>query len=260
MHSRALVSVLLGSMASIGCGPGEPAAAGSAEAVRSESGALFLWPAGAARLREPVRLELRSGDLHAAAVPAALPEFDPLALRVGGFQDNGLAADLDGSAGVTIAPPYAGDAMIGFSTRPVRATWRGAPAQLAFHGKALLFVASRELEAPLASAALTRRIGLRLEIVPMVDPLPLLVGDSLPLQVRFDGPSLPQAAVRVQHLRSNESPPREIALPATDEVGAVHVPIDAPGRYLVTAVHESQGAAGREVHVATLTFAIGGGR
>ena len=91
-----------------------------------------------------------------------------------------------------------GDALVGFSTVPRAVTRRGAGGRveeisLRHHVKTLLFVSRTGRDLPQPSAALSARIGLALEIVPLLDPLPLLPGHDLPMQVRFEGPGLAAA-------------------------------------------------------------------
>ena len=142
---------------------------------------------------------------------------------------------------------------LGCSTGPRRV----GGALLHQHAKSLFFVANDALEVPVSSAAMSYRLGLRLEIVPMLDPLPLLPGDALPVQVRFDGPELAKARIVLRWARPGGG--SQVVFQGTgDDVGSLDLPLEKPGRYLVTVVHEHVGSTGdREVHHATLTFPIG---
>lgn len=184
--------------------------------------------------------------------------FDPFALRVGGFQDNAVRVSVgDDGVGALLTPAQAGDTMVGCSTQAVRGHYRGELVSLVHHAKSLFFVAGDGVESPVASAALTSRMGLDLEIVPMIDPLPLLPGETLPLQVHFQGEALTDAPITVRWAaRGGTEVAAELA--RTDAVGAVHVPIPAPGLCLVSVVHDRPGSgAGRTVHTASLTFRVG---
>lgn len=148
--------------------------------------------------------------------------------------------------------------MLGFSTSP-RPVTRGSERELVTHHvKVLQFVSRDGRDLPRPSAAMAHRLGLRFEIVPMIDPLPLLPGDSLPIRLRFDGPGLEGVVVRVQLRRSDNDAVVEHFTGATDSVGAVNMTVGDPGRYLVTATHRvALAGAPDEVHVASLTFDVG---
>jgi hypothetical protein len=236
-------------------------------AAGSEDPRLFLAaPSAHAALGAPVRLALRRGDLRDGAPLHRIDErFDPFVARVGGTQHNELAPDLaGGEAGVSHAFAGPGDALVGCSTLPRAVSLRGEAVELVQHLKTLLFVSQSSRDLPAPSAALAERIGLQLELVPMIDPLPLLHGELLPMRLRFDGPGLAGAEVVVQ-LAPRRSPAAVVEhfRGTTDEVGAVVMPIGDPGRYLVSAEHRVPPATGNalpRVHRAVLTFDVGGKR
>jgi uncharacterized GH25 family protein len=134
--------------------------------------------------------------------------------------------------------------------------------RLSQHVKCLFFVADVDFAAPVPSAAMTYRLGLTLEIAPLVDPLPLLPGDQLPLEVRFEGVELAGVRTRVE-FRSNQGGDSDdtgsvVLDAATDDSGTVLMPIDAPGQYIATVIHDpAGGGSGRTVHRAVLSFSIG---
>ena len=125
-----------------------------------------------------------------------------------------------------------------------------------FHVKSLFFVAADPSEVPISSAALSYRLGLQLELVPMVDPLPLLPGDTLPIQVRYDGPELANTEVTLAWHADRSGGLQPVFRGTTDDVGSVDLPLAKAGHYRLTAIHEVH--AGRLVrHHATMTFYLG---
>ena len=97
----------------------------------------------------------------------------------------------------------------------------------------------------------------------MIDPLGLLPGDELPVRVRFDGPALAGAAVRLLHRPSGarDDDVAAIVEAISDSVGTVVLPIGGPGAYLVTTEHRiDRGDQPPELHQAALTFVTGGKR
>lgn len=196
-----------------------------------------------------------------APLERLVDSFDPFMARVGGYQVNLLEPRIDGGAVcVDVRLPETGGSMVGFSTKPRRVRWEdGETVLLSQHVKSLFPVTDSELHAPVPSAAVAYRLGLRLEIVSMLDPLPLLPRDQLPLQVRFDGPELAGAEVEVR-LSPRGGGDTEIVLrERTDDAGTVVLPIDRPGRYTARVTHDPVGSGmGREVHRAALTFNSGG--
>lgn len=244
--------------------PAEPSAEATASRVESAVQPLYLIPeTSPALVGRETRFTFHRGVLGANRILDRISvEFDPFMARVGGSQRNLLVADVvEGRAGVTHRFDLPGDALIGFSTRPRLVEAGGERVLLSHHAKALQFVSRDGRDLPRTSAAMSHRLGLFFEVVPMTDPLPLLPGDSLPIRLRFNGPGLTTVPVRVQMVPAKGGAVREHFAGKTDQVGAVHMVIGEPGRYLVTATHRiDRGAEPDEVHVASLTFQVGAKR
>ena len=95
----------------------------------------------------------------------------------------------------------------------------------------------------------------------MMDPLPLLPGDQLPLRVRFDGPGLAGAVLEVQRAPPAGGDAEHEFRGQTDAVGTVVLPIRQAGRYLVTVEHEPDPLRSpRELHRGVLLFDVGAKR
>jgi hypothetical protein len=208
-----------------------------------------------------LRLELSIGDLDGATQRAWPDRFDHFVARLGGWQGLLEPDDRDGTAGVSLAFTEPGDALVGYSTLPRRLGTDDDAAIVSHHVKCM-FPVRRDTAEPLpASAALSRRIGMPLELVPLIDPLTLLPGDDLPVQVRFDGPSLANAPIEVRHRIPGRRSPGSTFRGVTDDSGTAIVQIRGAGEHLVLASHEAQSVdGGRHIHRATLWFAIGAPR
>lgn len=208
---------------------------------------LFLLPEGSAAAGTPVALRIVTGAL-ATPQPVAtdlLQASDAGIARLGGSQQNGLAplAAADGAARFDHAFAHGGDALLGVELRTTDGTWHSC--------KHLRFVHQGGLQRPVSSAALAARIGHGLELVPMVDPLPLQPGDLLPVRVLRAGPAVEGARVQIQHA-SLAQPLAAVA----DRGGIARIAIQGRGLHLLTVTHTE---AGQTRH-ASLTFAVEGVR
>lgn len=255
--TRAHAAVLsLLTLCSLACSRGEEGAVplfllAPSEAVPSSGG---LW------------IPFRSGwTLPGDAVQRLDHSFDPLFFRIGGEQWSLLPGPV-GDAGayglrLRLGEKQRGDAMIGFSTRPRElAASEGGPAvRISRHVKLLFHIGRDRSDLPVASPALTARFGLKLEFVPLIDPLPLEPGAELPLRLRFDGPGLPRASVNVQFLPSGGGQESiQLAQRKSDAEGHFVLPIHAPGIWHLRAVHEVELPGGIvERHLAELVFRTG---
>lgn len=134
-----------------------------------------------------------------------------------------------------------------------KATDRAAPVREVYSrcAKALLAPAGESTE------GYDRIAGLRLELVPEADPFRLPQGGELPVRLLFDG--LPLEGVLVAAIPSAD-PSRRMAA-RTDAEGRVVFRIEAPGPWLVKAVHMVPAPDGLEADWeslwASLTFAAG---
>jgi hypothetical protein len=263
---RGLAVSTLTVMAAMACRDDEPTPVASSPDSAPLS--VFLVPEQPLAIaRQPARFSFCRGDLRdGAAVGRIEDRFDTFVARVGGFQHNELSVDVvDGRAGVTHAFEVPGDAMIAFSTLP-RLVERDAgerrePILLAQYVKCLLFVSADGRDRPRHSAALSARVGLPFEIVPVIDPLPLRPGEKLPLRVRWYVGTEAPFAVRVQRsARGGAGVTDQLEL-STDASGTVVVPMGDPGRYLITAERETQ-VPGEPTRVdrAVLCFDLGAKR
>lgn len=224
---------------------------------------LFLVPdSQRAIVDREFQIAIHGGGVLGGGVLEGIEDrFDPFTVRVGGHQRNLLEPEVsDGEARVGVRLPESGNATIAFSTKPRSVLWGdGKPALLSQHVKALFFVADVDLAAPIPSAAMTYRFGLELEIVPLIDPVPLIPGEQLPLQVRYGGPELAGARIDVQHQDPTSVADSELVFRGeTDDAGAVILDVEKPGRYLATVIHGPLGTGpSRELHRAVLSFVIG---
>lgn len=76
-------------------------------------------------------------------------------------------------------------------------------------------------------------LGLRLELIPEVDPFALAPGGSLPVKVVFEGHPLAHALV----VARSEAKPFDAVKLRTDADGRVSLPLEASGRWMVKTVH-----------------------
>jgi nitrite reductase/ring-hydroxylating ferredoxin subunit len=117
--------------------------------------------------------------------------------------------------------------------------------------KALIFTGA-------PSAFSTHPVGMKIEIVPAVDPGTLKAGASLPVKVLFDGK--PAAGLSVECTHSTGAAAKGEVVGHTDKAGRVSVPL-VNGRFRITTGmsrrNADQNAANWETFFATLTFAIG---
>jgi len=189
-------------------------------------------------------------------------DFDPLVFRLAGEQWY-LAPKLSGTGdearwGVELElGARTGDAMLGFSTTAREVTRerdvRTRRVRVRRHFKSLFHVLGPGGDAPQPSAALTARFGFDLEIVPLSDPLPLGIGDELPVSVRFRGPGLAGVELGAGYRSGDEFV--TVKVERTDASGTVVIPLSASGLWRLTAVHEIEADDGVvERHESELVF------
>ena len=100
-------------------------------------------------------------------------------------------------------------------------------------------------------------LGLRLEIVPLASPCRLRVGDTLPVQVVFQGQ--PLAGVQVGAGYAGVHGHNYPVWVKTDAEGRATIPLDRPGAWFVRTLHmipASSPDADWESWFSTLTFAV----
>lgn len=160
---------------------------------------------------------------------------------------------------VTVGPP--GTHVVGVSIGP--GPIGGAPR--AATAKALLAVtdaAGHLLPAATlrAGSAATQPFGYDAEIVPLVDPYALAVGDMLPVQARVGGKPLARAAVRAGGTIGTSASPVPPQALTTDAEGRVDVRLTHDGHWFVAFVHGRAAATRKGTAVvsqgATLTFGL----
>lgn len=104
----------------------------------------------------------------------------------------------------------------------------------------------------------TRAVGMKIEIVPAVDPGTLGAGGSLPVQVFLDGK--PAVGLSVECTHTTGGPAKGEVIGHTDSQGRVSVPLQN-GRFRLTTGfsqrYRDQSVANWETFFATLNFAIG---
>ena len=224
---------------------------------------LFLVPdSQRAIANREFRVAIHGGGVLGGETLEGIPDkFDPFSVRVGGYQRNLLEPDVvEGEAVVRVRLPESGNSTIAFSTEPRSVLWGdGEQVLLSQHVKSLFFVSDMELAAPVSSAAMTYRFGLELEIVPLIDPVPLIPGQQLPLQVRYGGPELAEARIDVQRQDlSGDANSEWVFRGETDDAGTIVLDVEKPGRYLATVIHGPLGVgSNRVVHRAVLSFVVG---
>ncbi len=250
-----IATVLLVPLLAAACGERTPVPVRSSHAISHQSAATLVLSADSLRARTERDYRLRFHTLAGNAVDLSAAAFDLFAARVGGHQQNLLEpVTVDSATEVVVRLPVAGDAMVGCSISPRQIDGRW----VSHHLKSLFFCATDPAAVPTSSAALSYRLGQHLEIVPMVDPLPLLPGDQLSVQVRLDGPELAAAEVLLYWWADVAAKPALIQRTRTNEVGAVELSLTKSGHYLVTVSHTHADAGGRSVaHHASLGFALG---
>jgi len=96
--------------------------------------------------------------------------------------------------------------------------------------------------------------GLPLEILPQVDPLSLKLGETLRIQVLFDGKPLAKVKVVGDYLNESDSSVK------TDEKGYAQIKVRSTGLNVVKVSHNVQREDRREVdedgYVSTLAFSL----
>lgn len=104
--------------------------------------------------------------------------------------------------------------------------------------------AAKTLLAP--TAAVTKPLGLPLEIVPLQDPLTLAPGQELPIQLLFSGQPLANTRVRVEKVQEFFS---------TDTHGKVNLRLADRKQQMIMAGHQVPAPAGQELdYIQYMTF------
>jgi hypothetical protein len=168
-------------------------------------------------------------------------------VRSGGQQVSlALRTDADGRVRFAVRDP--GAALLVVSAGPSSESNRPDAWQHAtFTAKAFLRVTDPRGSVPLrADPGTTAKVGLPTELLPLVSPLLLRVGDVLPVRAYVRNASRAGAVLHATR------PGGEISTAATDDVGTTELAIDRAGTWLVefAARHE-----GRQ-HLAQLMFEV----
>jgi uncharacterized GH25 family protein len=79
-------------------------------------------------------------------------------------------------------------------------------------------------------------LGLKIEINPLVNPYTLKSGDSLPVQVLYEGKPLQDLTLHAGH----EGQEKETIEATTDAAGKARITINSPGKWYVRGIHLSQ--------------------
>ena len=126
------------------------------------------------------------------------------------------------------------------------------------YGKTLISVGSEG-----DRSAATRPIGLKIELVPLVDPTSLNAGSRLRLRLLFDGKPLPGALAGAIYAGADVPPDSWLLTAITDARGEVEFSLDHQGPWLIRAVtmqrRENESgpeAADWETYWASLTFRL----
>lgn len=101
------------------------------------------------------------------------------------------------------------------------------------------------------------RTGQRLEIIPSSDPLAARAGDTLPVQLLFDGKPLAGALVKAWHKRGRQT---LIVRVRTDAEGKAVFDLPYAGAWMISVVHMLPATDGKEIdwdsHWGNLTFEL----
>lgn len=92
---------------------------------------------------------------------------------------------------------------------------------------------------PPQTTAIAAKLGSRIEILPLIDPTRLHVGNDLPIRVYLDGDKAAEAPVAAI------GPDGKVREAVTDRVGSTHVRIDQSGRWRFIFEIESEGLTRR---------------
>lgn len=92
---------------------------------------------------------------------------------------------------------------------------------------------------PLQTTAIAAKLGSRIEILPLIDPTRLRVGNDLPVRVYLDGDKVAEAPIAAV------GPDGKVREAVTDRVGSTHVRIDLSGRWRFIFEIESEGLTRR---------------
>ena len=110
-----------------------------------------------------------------------------------------------------------------------------------------------------ASTFSTRPVGLKIEIVPAVDPATLNPGASMPVQVLFEGK--PMAGLTIETAWTNGAPAKASVVGHTDNNGRLSIPLQKGKCRITTGYsqrYRDQAVANWETFFATLTFEVTG--
>ena len=180
---------------------------------------------------------------------------DPSSAMCGGSRANEVRARAKGADWfLPVRFTSAGDGIVGFSVRAPAAD--GAIASRVWtHAKCVVPVVAGSAA---GEGAFARRLGLEVEIMPMVDPTVLQVGDELPLRVRSNSGGSGRAELTVWAKRADEAGvARQVFRARTDADGNLSLPLREVAWHLVAVRLEASDATR---HSSTLTFHNGGSR
>lgn len=139
-----------------------------------------------------------------------------------------------------------------------RETARAVRERYSRYGKTLISVGSAG-----DRSAATRALGLKIELVPLVDPTSLAAGSRLRVRLLLDGKPLPGALAGAIYDGAKVPPDSWPFTAATDVGGEVEFRLDHPGPWLIRAVtmqrrenESGPDAADWETYWASLTFRL----
>ena len=149
--------------------------------------------------------------------------------------------------GVAVRPTTSGDESRGRSAKTILAVTDAA-------GHLLPASALR------AGSAATEAFGYDVEIVPLVDPYALAVGDALPVEARVDGRPIAGATLEAGGTIGTSATPIPGQTLTTDGAGRATIRLTHDGGWFVSFVHARAGrkgeGAGTVVRCTTLTFGL----
>ena len=181
-----------------------------------------------------------------------------LIVRVDGQQRSIPVQPKQGKESLDLKFDQAGYVMIAMSAGPAPAkghsdSWQRTP----YCCKLVLRVDSADAKASTEHFAdepgIVGKVGQKIEILPLINPATLRVGDDLPVRVYYEGGKIPGAAVQAMFM-SQIGPlrPANVISRTTDAVGTAWFPISQKGRWIVRMEHQVEGVT----YVAELVFDI----
>ena len=267
--SLSISALLVLFAASCGEQGAEPRSAG---ASRDRAALEGLWLGEAEIGQDGLFVPFRSGHGLPGGEVASLGgvSIDSAPVRLGGEQwQSKITKGEHGQLGLSFGlGERRGSSLIGFTTEPQLVAFpqvEGGKAEtivVQHHAKLCVHVRQSAWDEAMPSPAVAARFGWRLEVVPMMDPLPLTSGETMIMRIRFDGPGLEGCDCKAWLHGDGTAKPREVFRGKSGRQGIIELPLERHGLWRIVARHRVEGDTDRpaELHIASLVFRTGGGR